>query len=550
MSGIENSIIIQNEKWQEDISVGFLDILLDETLITGTVYIPADFLGKVSTFNARLPDKQYYEFLLRLAMGFPVCLSGKAPEQAESYLVLDSPAACIRVEGLQTDCYLASRYKKILLEKNVFDAVVESILAQARQMGCLEQIASFLEEMLQEGELYRYYFQGSQPFLIYTGAGICYHVLDVFAQSLGAALRKKGYLVEYFDLSKEDHTEAFRYIGKSFQAVIGMQSYMFSARLTDGGLLHDKIYGPKYNFVFDHPICFRRHLEEIPKDLAILTLDRNYADFIRRYYQGKAYFLPPGGLPKPLSGHGRIYDVVFIGSYVRNAEELSVHLKHCSRRKRFLINRFLLNMRRRPELPAEDALRLALKPDHEMLTDAEFFELFHELRIYMMYMSYHFRYKVMEALVGSGIKVDVFGSSWEFCPLRAYPDFIWHKKDLSMDECLDIWQRSKIALNMMSCHKDAVTERILNSMLQKAAVCTERNPYLEEQFRDGQDIIFYEIAHLERLPGMVASYLGSPDKLAEIGEEGFQKARQFHTWESRAEEFLGIISGYKEKIFE
>ena len=62
----------------------------------------------------------------------------------------------------------------------------------------------------------------------------------------------------------------------------------------------------------------------------------------------------------------------------------------------------------------------------------------------------------------------------------------------------------------MTWHKDAITERILNAMLQKAAVLTERNPYMEEHFSDGKDVLLYDLDQLSALPELVRSALSDP----------------------------------------
>lgn len=534
-------IIVHNKTYLQTQQLNFLDILLDETLINGTIYIPKACLKKVSTMNKRLPAKQTYEFLLRLAQLYPVWLTDMAPDVLDSYMILLSEQSFSNMDGIKTDCYITALYKKILLQHNLFDSVINSILDLAKKSDCYAQTVTFLENMLQNKASYEYFFQGSQPFLIYTGDTVCYNILSVFASCLGAALEQKGYLVEYFDLSKESHTAAARYIGQSFQAVIGIQSYMFSARLTDRSLLHDKINGPKYNFVFDHINSFRQHLEDTPKNLTILAPDLHYVQFGKKYYQVNTRFLPPGGIVKPIDNLNRIYDIVFIGSFVDNTDYITAQIKQLSRPMRFLLNHYWMYMRRHPELPAEELLRLTLNEKNKTLSDIEFKDLLYRFHHFTLYMAYRYRCKILKTIIEHGIKIDVFGKSWQSCLLRNHPNFIWHNIDLTTEESLIVWQQSKIALNTMTWHKNAITERIINSMLQKAVVLTERNPYLEQQFSEGLDILYYDLAKTEKLPQLLNSYLTSPDQLSAIGENGYQKAMQTHTWESRADELLHIV---------
>lgn len=541
-----STVIIYNQAQQEDSALQFLDILLDETIIYGTVCVPSVCTQNISTVNKRLPAKQTYEYVLRLAESYPVRLSKKLPENIADYIVIENPGIDlpkdIKIdyeiqEELQTDCYLVAKYKDTLLKHNLFDVVVQSILSAASQLNCHEQTILFLEKMLRGGDIYQYFYQGSQPFLIYRGSKECYQVLDTFAGCLGSALRKQGYVVEYFDLAKDKHTALSRYIGKSFQAVIGMQTFLFSVRMKNGGFLHDQINGPKYNFVFDHPLWMYHQFQNVPKDLTILALDKDYVSYITRYNRLNAYFLPPGGIQAVFKQQKRKYNVVFIGSYIDNSKVIFKKLRQQERPKRCLVNRFWLIMRKNPSLSVENALWQAISfySNKSTCSDQEFLELCYELREYILYLSQYYRIKLIKTLVDSGIRVDVFGTSWKYCPLRDNPNFIWHNKDLETQECLAVWQQSKISLNIMSCHKNAITERIANSMLQKAAVCTERNPYLESQFQDGTDILFYDLLHLSDLPRRIARLLEDEKQLEMIGENGCRKAEKLHTWDCRAD---------------
>lgn len=538
----KNTVIIYQVQ-QEERELQFLDILLDETLIYGTVYVPDDCLQNVSARNTRLPAKQIYEYVLRLAEVYPVQISKTPPKNTKGYLVIKNFQKDIKIEfeeegGLQTDCYLAAKYKKILLEHNLFESVVENILSCASQIQCFQQTVSFLEQMLQGAGAYQYFYQGSQPFLLYRGNKECYQLLDTFAEYLGKALKKQGFLVEYFDSGKENHTALSRYIGKSFQAIIGMQTYLFSVCMKDGSFLHDQISGKKYNFVFDHPLWMYHQFENMPKDVTILTLDVDYASYIRRYYRLPSYFLPPGGIQTTFVQQKRIYNVVFIGSYIDNSKFIFQKLQQMKRKKRFLINRFLMIMRKAPSLSVENALWKALSYCKCKYTysDQDFIKLCYELREFILYLSQYYRIKLIKTLINSGIKVDVFGTSWVSCPLRGNSNFIWHNKDMGTQECLKIWQQSKISLNIMSCHKNAITERVVNSMLQKAVVCTEHNPYLANQFQDGKDVIFYDLLRLNELPGRIARLLEHEEQLAMIGENGCRKAEKLHTWDCRADD--------------
>ena len=536
-----NKIIIYSPD-SDCISLSFLDILLDETLTYGTAYIPKDCFKHTSQLNHRLPAKGAYELLLRASRHFPIEKSSIALSDTKNYytVTIDEEAPC--EQSLLTDCYILSKYKKILLDNGLFDAAVESILFLSDSLGIKEELLSVMSEMIQGGHLFDYYDLGSAPFLIYTGDTVCYQILSRFAKELGDALIRQGQLVEYYDFSTHEIADAAILIGRRFQAVIGIQTYMFSIRMENGvNFLHDYITGPKYNFVFDHPTRFSNHLEQTLDGLTILTPDRNYAAFAEKYYSVRARFLPPGGIICDIDNDTeRFFNISFIATYNDISSDILREVHALTRSMRFLINSIWLILRDNPTLTGEDALKRALSFYHIEISDYEFVNLLKELNPYILYIVNYYRCKVLKTFLDANVCVHVFGTSWQHSSLKEHPCFIWHSCDLSTDECLNVWQQSKFSLNVMSWHKDAVTERILNSMLQKSVVITEQNPYICEEFEDGTDIILYDLKHLEKLPDIVCSLQKDSNRRRIIADNGYKKASQKHTWDQRALQLIAL----------
>lgn len=168
--------------------------------------------------------------------------------------------------------------------------------------------------------------------LIYKGEPICYNILNTFAEQLGEALQRLGEEVEYFDVKQSGEAALAAYAGKTYQAVIGFQSYLFDIYLPKAGIyLHDLIKGPKINFQFDHPIWMKNHYIRMPEHCYSATHDRNYAAFIEKYYPRIAgsSIIFPGGCEKAAGENGKQeaernlrgaqdkkeYQISFIGTY-------------------------------------------------------------------------------------------------------------------------------------------------------------------------------------------------------------------------------------------
>lgn len=218
---------------------------------------------------------------------------------------------------------------------------------------------------------------------------------------------------------KEDLGRLTSYMYQHFQAIIGIQSYLFSVKMKDEvHYLHEYLYGPKYNFIFDHPIWMKQHLMHHYPDFHVLTHDENYVTFLQKYFKKEAVLFPPAGLipPKQTASDDfqTMYDVTFHRHLWRlYAGSFSVH--QLDRSKRFLANRFLLKMRRHPELTSEAALLAVLQDKGMMLSDEAFVSLFYELRRVIYCVMHYYRYHILETLLKSGITLDVFGETWQHC---------------------------------------------------------------------------------------------------------------------------------------
>ncbi len=521
----------------------FLELLYDERLSDGRFYVPEEQLREVGGVNKRLKAKRQYELLLRLADIWFIEIE-EAPEgQAcpQGYVELSEEDAVMGWEGIRTDCYVISRYKERLIRYFCFNTVVESVLKTAEAYGLQEKTVDLLEKMLKREEEYYRIDDAIQPILIYKGESICYNVLNEFAEQFGKAFIRAGKRVEYFDSEAEPNEALTRYIGKRFQAVIGMQTYLFSIKMKDGQTyLHDLINAPIYNFVFDHPIWVKIHLLQSPKKLSVFTLDTYYVKFCEKYYRRKAYLFPPAGNLGVESECQNVYSVSFVGSFGDYWNEVK-EIHAMKRDLRFIANRFLLNMRKNPGLPSEEAFRQTLKEREIDYTDKEFIELFFSCRRVIYCVMHYFRVKVIKTLVEAGITVDVFGSAWANSMLAAHPNLICHS-NVTVEKSMEIFRKSKISLNIMAWHKGGFTERMANVMLCKSLLVTDDTAYLDGRFCPGKDLLVFKLDALEELPDILKKYLENGQKREKVVYSGYEKARNYHTWDSRAREFLSMIS--------
>lgn len=197
-------------------------------------------------------------------------------------------------------------------------------------------------------------------------------------------------------------------------------------------------------------------------------------------------------------------------------------------------------MRRNLEETPERAFEQALADFGITYTREEFIELFWRERWLIFRLANHYRCKVIETLLKSEIRIHVFGNTWMNCPMRENGYLICHDEALG-NEALKVYARSKIALNVMTWHKDGFTERIANAMLQKAVVVTDTTTYLADNFADGKELVLFELDKLSELPVRIKELLADEEKRSRIAQAGYKKAAASHTWNCRAKELLDII---------
>ena len=520
--------------------ISFLELLLDETICEGDILIPKELLLLAGGRNDRLPAKKKYELLLRIAQRTPFELTEEPSGEAGLELLTDDTAEEM-TDGWKTDCYIIGKYSPVLRENQVFEMAVASVLEEAESQGHYEQTVGFLEAMIGHTESFYELDAPTEPVLIYKGDDVCHNVLTVFAEQFGAALERAGVQIIWYDMANQPLEELLQYRNRHFKAVIGVQSYLFSVKMKDEiHYLHETIYGPKFNFIFDHPVWMKKHLEHQYPDFYVLTHDTDYVSFVQKYFRKNAVLFPPAGIESACQEKvSRKYDLTFVGTYGSYRNEILL-IHQMERKERFLANRFLLVMRKNPDLSSEEALKRTLAFYGRSVDENEFVEIFYGLRRVIYCVMHYYRDRVLRALLDSGLTVDVFGDSWKNSPLAAYENLICHP-DVTVEESLLIWQQSKLSLNIMSWHKAGFTERMANIMLAGAVLVTDNTRYLAGRYENGKDLVSFGLTERKMLPERIKRLLSDEAEQLRIAESGRKKTKQFHTWDVRAKEFLELL---------
>ena len=527
-------------------NISFMELLLDDNWANGEIHCPDFVYHEVGAPNTRLTSKQNYEFLLRATKKYPLRAVGVGKDSntaASKQTTAGTNNSDTNVASFRTDCYVTGKYQQELLDAGYFNPVVETLLATIPKLPEPEEAYSWLEKMISRSEEYYEIDDNTRPILIYMGSDMCCNTLNLFALELANGFLKRKQRVEIFDVEKEGNQALTKYIGQHFKAVIGIQTYVFSIMMQDKTTnLHDLIIGPKFNLFLDHPAWFKDHIASAPKDYYLLSHDRNYTAFANQYYKnikGCLYFPPGGALPDTKSPLEKQYDITFIGTYRDYRERLKT-ISSYERSYRFLAARFINIMKKHPDYPAEKALKKALEYYQIELDDHAFLDLFYKMSQCCFVIMLYYREKIIQTLLDAGIEIHVFSETWKQAPFADHKCLICHS-ELDARKSLTIMQQSRLSLNIMSWHKDGLTERVLNAMLCQSVVLSDKSTTLEQDFMDGKDLILFDLTKLEELPSLVNNLLSDHEKLQQIALSGYRKAKQNHLWEHRAEQLLKKI---------
>lgn len=303
------------------------------------------------------------------------------------------------------------------------------------------------------------------------------------------------------------------------------------------------------NIIVDSPIFYTDVIKEhaFPKSI-FLCIDREHPHLIDRLRPDvPAAFLPHAAWNyEPITeGQKRNADIIYAGSVSQpdfpsfkdvgrgefSTEDLVIHT----------YNELLNNPSQTGEYVIEKWLN-----DHNLNYDINrLTDIFVGLAPVTALATSYFRQRQIEMLLNNGFKVNVYGDNWNNSHLYNHPNFVYHGR-ISPTEIFNKMADSKIVLNSMPWFKHGSHERVFNGMLAGSVVISDTSSYLEENFKNGEDVILYGLNQIERIPDYVETILTDSDYFDYIRYNGQQKVLKNHMFINRAIEILEYYNTIKE----
>jgi glycosyltransferase involved in cell wall biosynthesis len=258
-------------------------------------------------------------------------------------------------------------------------------------------------------------------------------------------------------------------------------------------------------------------------------------------------FFWPHAVESELVGSGsaeKIYDVVFLGSCY-DYESLRVSWRQQNPES---VNKVL-----------DDAIDLVFGDNRTSLSEAlakaweaaklpsrgvDFAALFYYLDNYTRGRD---RVELIRAI--KDVPVHVFGSLAEdnavgmlgWAPYLAACKNVTVHSAVSFAEGLNIQRKAKIALNSAPFFKNGSHERVLTALACGALPLTTDTAYFRSQFKEGEEIAFYQPANRELANDIVKNYLHDEGRRQQMVLKGAQKVAEKFTWDVRADQLLQAI---------
>ncbi len=150
------------------------------------------------------------------------------------------------------------------------------------------------------------------------------------------------------------------------------------------------------------------------------------------------------------------------------------------------------------------------------------------------------RDKIIKKIFQSGLKIVLCGKGWEdLAKEYTNVDYIGEK---DIKEVLALVKRAKIVLNINPNFTRGGHERIFTAMLHNAVVFTDSNPYLQGNFKDKKEILYYSQKGLEKDILGLKDILNNPKELYEISKRAKHLAEKNFTWKQRATKILQMLA--------
>lgn len=302
------------------------------------------------------------------------------------------------------------------------------------------------------------------------------------------------------------------------------------------------------DILMDPPFRFHSFLNSHSKNYRLFCCDYDHVEYVKKHFSDRVpyvAFMPHvGAVPKPETPFvpyaDRKYDILFSATYYSPESKLA-QMDQAFSENAALQNFYHLmfqNLVEDSSLTTEQALFLTMQQNGLSVPDDTLKTLFLCSEYVDWAIRMYQRGQVVSVLAESGLDLYLLGRGWENHSSSKYPNV--HRIDdrVPYAQTLTAMADAKINLNVFPWFKAGTHDRIFNTLLQHSLPLTDSSRWVDLNFKDGQDIVLYDLKHLEQLPGIAERMLKNPSQAETIIQNGYEKVRRNFTWSNCAEWIL------------
>lgn len=367
-----------------------------------------------------------------------------------------------------------------------------------------------------------------------------YNAVRSFCDELQRAFCSLGHLVTMLDLTSftgTENTELF----KDYNMI-------FSFDLIGIELFNSMSVKPFFwGFLIDPPNYLNERIKKADGNIMVSCIDNRHVSYIDKYYKNIPWtcFMPHGGItgeiPVSIPYGDRRYEIVFFGS-LSDINEINSVLDSLKKDFDPLISEVIDHAIQYPAADLNMIVTEVINNSGTEFDDDMFREFMYLIRGVDALRRFHKRCSIIKKLIESGISVDIWGNGWN--QLTNYINNMSLLKihgSVSYEEAKYIMCNSKILVNDMPPYYEGSHERVFAAMQCGCIVATDRSTYLEECFKDKEDIIFYDHDEPDRLFSAINMLLNDNIAAQHMIDNAYASSA-LHTWSSRAASILDIYN--------
>jgi len=372
-----------------------------------------------------------------------------------------------------------------------------------------------------------------------------YDVLRYFVDYLSEGFVELGYETKIVDFLQDDFSNDLVKVfeNNDVLSVVSFNAIGCDLRI-DQKSLYDYLNIPFVAFMVDHPMYHISRLNSNISKMIITCVDKSHIDYIQGIMNldKTLAFIPHAGIPKRLSldtkpAEDRSIDILFCGSF-ENPNEIRRKWKEgVGGWLSEFIDYFVEYILQFEYISYTEAFFDILKNNDIFLNKDNINKLFSLLPLIDKFIRAYRRAGIIDEL--ADFNLHIYGNGWS--------DFIKNPLHLKVYDSVDynrvieLMKDSKIVLNINPFFPYGSHERVFSAMQCGAVVASDKNGYLLREFKDKENIIFYEWSNIDNFKSVLSNLLLNTDKLNLIATSGKKIVEEKHLWVNRAQKILDLI---------